>query len=151
MEHNTSRSVVATLVAGFVFSAAAGAAGQAAPSPERRVPPLPPSVRLYVFDCGTLHIADLGRFQLKKEEIATSDLSVACFLVTHPKGTLTKGKGQVLLRQAKPGKGGRDDIAAVTPKLFVVNLAGTQACPAKGGRQPEASLAWWWGNPSCEA
>ncbi|HEV8713078.1 MAG TPA: type II toxin-antitoxin system RelE/ParE family toxin [Candidatus Binatia bacterium] len=57
----------------------------------------------------------------------------------------------VWLRQAKPGKGGREDVAAVTRKLFVRNLAGTQACPAKAGPQPEASLAWWWGDPSCEA
>jgi hypothetical protein len=38
-----------------------------------------------VIDCGTLHIADMGRFQLKKEEVATTDLSVACFLVVHPR------------------------------------------------------------------
>ena len=60
-------------------------------------------------------------------------------------------QGQVLLRQAKPGKGGGDGVATLSRKLFVVNLAGTQPCPAKGGRQPEASLAWWWGDPSCEA
>jgi len=48
-----------------------------------------------VFDCGTLHIADLGRFQLKKEEVATSDLAVACFLVVHPKGTLIWDPGAV--------------------------------------------------------
>lgn len=59
--------------------------------------------------------------------------------------------GQVLLRQAKPGKGGRDDVATVTRKLFDVNLAGTQSCPAKIGHQPEASRAWWWGDPPCEA
>src|SRR2546425_1182232 len=94
MEHNTSRSMVATLVAGLLCSAVAGAVGQAAPSPGRRAP-LPQSVRLYVFDCGTLHIADLGRFQLKKEEVATSDLSVACFLITHPKGRLIWDTGAV--------------------------------------------------------
>src|SRR5437667_1704093 len=94
MERNTSRSLVATLVAGLLCSVVAGAAGQTAPSPGRRAPP-PPSVRLYVFDCGTLHIADLGRFQLKKEEVVTSDLSVACFLVTHPKGTLIWDTGAV--------------------------------------------------------
>src|SRR3989441_775234 len=94
MEHNTSRSMVATLVAGLLCSAVAGAVGQAAPSPGRRAP-LPQSVRLYVFDCGTLHITDLGRFQLKKEEVATSDLSVACFLIAHPKGTLIWDTGAV--------------------------------------------------------
>ena len=30
----------------------------------------------------------MGRFHLKKEEVATTELSVACFLVVHPKGTL---------------------------------------------------------------
>jgi glyoxylase-like metal-dependent hydrolase (beta-lactamase superfamily II) len=42
-----------------------------------------------------LHIADLGRFRLKKEEVVTSDLSVACFLVSHPKGTLIWDTGAV--------------------------------------------------------
>ena len=46
-------------------------------------------------DCGTLHIADMGRFQLKKDEVATTDLSVACFLVVHPKGTLIWDTGAV--------------------------------------------------------
>ena len=94
MEHNKSRLVMTVLVAALGFAAVARGAGQTVPSPERRAPP-PPSVRLYVFDCGTLHIADLGRFQLKKEEVATSDLSVACFLVTHPKGTLIWDTGAV--------------------------------------------------------
>jgi N-acyl homoserine lactone hydrolase len=95
MERNPSRSMVVTLVAGLLCSAVAGEAGQTAPSPEHSAPPPPPSVRLYVLDCGTLHIADLGRFQLKKEEVATSDLSVACFLVTHPKGTLIWDTGAI--------------------------------------------------------
>jgi glyoxylase-like metal-dependent hydrolase (beta-lactamase superfamily II) len=55
-----------------------------------------------VFDCGTLHIADTGRFRLKKEEVATSDLSVACFLVTHPKGTLIWDPGAVPDKDWKP-------------------------------------------------
>jgi len=57
--------------------------------------PAPDSVRLYVFDCGTLHVADMGRFQLKKEEVSTTDLSVACYLVVHPKGTLMWDTGAV--------------------------------------------------------
>ncbi len=94
MERNTSRSVMAALVAALVFAAVARGAGQTAPSPGHRAKP-PRSVRLYVFDCGTLHIADTGRFGLKKEEVTTSDLSVACFLVTHPKGTLIWDTGAV--------------------------------------------------------
>ena len=50
---------------------------------------------MYVFDCGTLHVADVGRFQLKKEEVANTDLSVACFFISHPKGTLIWDTGAV--------------------------------------------------------
>jgi N-acyl homoserine lactone hydrolase len=52
-------------------------------------------LRLYVFDCGTLPIADTTLFGLKKEEVVTPDLSVACFLVVHPKGTLIWDPGAV--------------------------------------------------------
>jgi N-acyl homoserine lactone hydrolase len=55
-----------------------------------------------VIDCGTLHIADMGRFQLKKEEVSTTDLSVACFLVVHPKGTLISDTGAVPDASWKP-------------------------------------------------
>ncbi len=92
LERNTFRSVVAAVVAGLVFSAAAR--GQSAARPRHRAEP-PPSARLYVFDCGTLHIADTGRFGLKAEEVATRDLSVPCFLIAHPRGTLMWELGAV--------------------------------------------------------
>jgi glyoxylase-like metal-dependent hydrolase (beta-lactamase superfamily II) len=49
---------------------------------------------LYVLDCGTLN-ADPARFRLKPEEIATTDLSVPCFLVVHPRGRLIWDPGAV--------------------------------------------------------
>lgn len=52
------------------------------------------TVRLYVFDCGTLQ-ADPTRFRLTKEEVATTKLSVPCFLVAHPRGTLMWDPGAV--------------------------------------------------------
>ncbi len=48
----------------------------------------PASVRLYVFDCGNLRVADPGRFSLTMDEVSTLDLSVPCYLVVHPEGTL---------------------------------------------------------------
>ena len=95
MAYNKSRLVMIALLGALGFISAARAAWHTASSPEHRAPPTPPSIRLYVFDCGTLHITDLGRFQLKKEEVATSDLSVACFLIAHPKGTLIWDTGAV--------------------------------------------------------
>ncbi len=51
-------------------------------------PPPPPSVRVYIFDCGNFNLNDPGRYSLKREEMKTTLMSVACFLVAHPKGTL---------------------------------------------------------------
>lgn len=51
-------------------------------------PKAPKSVRLYVLDGGTLDIPDTAPYRLKPEELATKNMSVACFLIVHPKGTL---------------------------------------------------------------
>jgi glyoxylase-like metal-dependent hydrolase (beta-lactamase superfamily II) len=55
----------------------------------------PQSIRLYVFDCGTLHFNNEDAYQLKKEEVARTDMSMGCFLVKHPKGTLMWDVGAV--------------------------------------------------------
>lgn len=65
--------------AALASSAFLGAQGRTAP---------PKSLRLYVFDCGRLEGGDPGRFSLKREELAVADMSVACYLVAHPAGTL---------------------------------------------------------------
>jgi N-acyl homoserine lactone hydrolase len=71
------------------------ACGGAPPSGSpQRSDPREKALRLYVFDCGTLK-ADPARFRLKAEEIATTDLSVPCFLVAHPQGRLIWDPGAV--------------------------------------------------------
>lgn len=52
-------------------------------------------LRLYVLDCGAIHVADTARYELRRDEVETSELSVACFLVVHPKGTLIWDVGAV--------------------------------------------------------
>jgi glyoxylase-like metal-dependent hydrolase (beta-lactamase superfamily II) len=56
--------------------------------------PAASALRLYVLDCGTLK-ADPARFRLTLEEVATTDLSVPCFLVVHPRGRLLWDAGAV--------------------------------------------------------
>lgn len=75
------------LIIGAVFAAAGQTAAQA---PQRSLP----SPRLYVFDCGTLE-GDPRRFNMTREEMATSDMSVACYLVVHAKGGLLWDAGAV--------------------------------------------------------
>ena len=80
------RDVPAAMVAAIVSAVLTLAAAPSAIAQRRAQQPVSP--RLFVFDCGRLKVADTGRFQLKKEEVAVTDLSVACFMVAHPKGTL---------------------------------------------------------------
>jgi len=65
----------------------------------------PKTLRLYVFDCGVLDIPDTSNYQFRPEELASKNMSVACFLVAHPKGTLMWDTGAVPDRNFKPGGG----------------------------------------------
>lgn len=51
-------------------------------------PPKVDSPRLYVIDCGTLVYNRPEDYGLTREEVADTNMSVPCFLVVHPKGTL---------------------------------------------------------------
>ena len=62
----------------------------------------PKPLRLYVLDCGTLHIADTARFSLRADEVTSADLSVACFLIAHPGGALIWDVGAVADADWKP-------------------------------------------------
>jgi glyoxylase-like metal-dependent hydrolase (beta-lactamase superfamily II) len=57
---------------------------------------------LYVFDCGSLNPTDISPYTFKKEELATSLMSVPCFLIAHPKGTLAWDTGAVPDSNFKP-------------------------------------------------
>jgi len=57
--------------------------------------PAPPaSVRLYVVDGGVLE-SDPGRYKLTKEDVGTTQLSVAAYLIVHPKGVLMWDTGAI--------------------------------------------------------
>lgn len=83
-QRNMIRFFLVAVAVVLTFSVQARVAGQTKAAASHGTG-LPQSVRLYVFDCGTLHITNTERFGLKKEEVATADLSVPCFLVAHPK------------------------------------------------------------------
>ena len=59
-------------------------------------PPKPPAtVRLYVFDCGVITGMDPKLFNFKREELADTRMSVPCFLIVDPKGTLMFDVGAI--------------------------------------------------------
>jgi len=58
-------------------------------------PKPPKSVRLYVFDCGVIKGMDPKLFNFKPGELATTEMSVPCFLIVDPKGTLMWDVGAI--------------------------------------------------------
>jgi glyoxylase-like metal-dependent hydrolase (beta-lactamase superfamily II) len=86
----------------LMAAAIAVAVLQAAVAQPRKAAP-PVSVRLYVFDCGKLDIPDTSPYQLTRAEIATNVMSVPCFLVAHPRGTLIWDVGAVPDRSIPAG------------------------------------------------
>jgi glyoxylase-like metal-dependent hydrolase (beta-lactamase superfamily II) len=86
------------LTAATAATAAPPASAPQSPAPQSpaRAPrppglaPLPTVVspRLYVIDCGTLVYNRPEDYQLSREEVADTNMSVACFLVIHPRGIL---------------------------------------------------------------
>jgi len=52
------------------------------------------TIKLYVFDGGTLE-SDPARYRLTREDVGTTQLSVAAYLIVHPKGVLLWDTGAV--------------------------------------------------------
>jgi glyoxylase-like metal-dependent hydrolase (beta-lactamase superfamily II) len=86
------RLICSAILVGLAAAAGGGlerASAQGRPAP-------PKTVRMYVFDCGVLKIADpMPLFGLKKEEVGATDLSDAAYLIVHPRGTLMWEAGLV--------------------------------------------------------
>ena len=93
-KRNVVRLFLTAVAAVFLFTAPAQVGAQTAPTAKHKAK-APTSVRLYVFDCGTLHNPDMGRFNLKNEDVTTSDMSMVCFLIAHPNGNLIWDTGAV--------------------------------------------------------
>jgi N-acyl homoserine lactone hydrolase len=70
-----------------------------APGPSAQTPPTP---RLYVFDGGVLE-SDPARYRLTKEDVSTTQLSIASFLVVHARGVLLWDTGAVPDGEWTPG------------------------------------------------
>jgi len=75
------------LCSGLMVCALSGASGRFAMAAGQKPAP-PPSPRVYVFDCGDIKGLDPALFRFKKEEVASTDFVVTCYLIAHPRGTL---------------------------------------------------------------
>lgn len=110
------------------MAAVLAASPMAMAQPQKAQPPN--SLRLYVFDCGRLDIPDVTPYQLKKEDMATTVMSVPCFLIAHPKGTLMWDVGAVPDSTIPPGGTGRLRVYGTSTKTLRSQLAEIGYAPA---------------------
>ncbi len=73
----------------------------------------PKTLRLYIFDCGTIHTTTVDAYSLKKEEVGSTEMAIPCILVAHPKGNLMWDNGDIPDR-AFPPSGGPASAGVVT-------------------------------------
>lgn len=108
---------------------------------QRKAQP-PKSVRLYVFDCGSLNIPDITPYQLTKEELATTYMALPCFLVAHPKGTMMWDVGAVPDSAFKPGGAPATLRYATSVKPLTAQLAEIGYVPADITYQVFSHFHW---------
>ncbi len=119
----------AKILSGSIGIALALILGAGEASAQTHTPPkAPDSLRLYVFDCGVIHTMNGDAYSLKKEEMASTEMSIPCLLIAHPKGTLMWDNGYIPDR-AFPAGGGRATSGVVTqdkpllPQMAAVGYA----------------------------
>src|SRR5207253_5529031 len=87
--------------------------------PYPALPQTPPGVKLYIFDCGTLKSGNPG--VLLERGVTTTDMSVAAYLIVHPRGTLLWDSGVIPDELIQPG--GTTEARATVHKTLRSQLA----------------------------
>ena len=110
--------LAALLVASSAVRQSAQAKGTAQTT---RHAPAPTSLRLYIFDCGKLKIADTTVYGFTPSQVAAAEMAVPCFLIAHPKGTLMWDTGVIPDSAVTTGKGvTKAAPASVNPSMATV-------------------------------
>ncbi len=86
-DFRTARTMTSRLLA-TVFTASLVAAGGLVQLGLGAAQPAPPGPRLYVFDCGYLINLSPETYNLTRQDVPDPTMSVSCFLVVHPSGSL---------------------------------------------------------------
>ena len=120
--------LAAALLTLLITLSGAGGAAQTAPAAKAQTPK---TARLFVFDCGLLNITTEGveRYHVTPAEVGESRMSVPCFLVAHPRGTLMWDLGVIpdAVVEAQAQGAARSDVnvtaAAVVTRTLKSQLA----------------------------
>ncbi len=93
-------------------------------------PKAPKSLRLYIFDCGTIHTTTVDAYSLKKEEVGSTEMAIPCLLIVHPKGALMWDNGDIPDRAFPPGGGPAKAGVVTQDKPLLPQLAAVGYTPA---------------------
>ena len=111
-------------------AAVAVQAARPAPVSVQTKPPAVKSIRLYVFDCGTLtpNREGVERYHVTLQEVGEIRMPVPCFLIVHPRGTLMWDVGvipdSIVEAQANNAKANvNPTVAAVVTRTLKSQLA----------------------------
>lgn len=116
-----TRFLQLSLVLLLAIFAAPQRAGAAAP---------PDTLRLYVFDCGKLDIPDVTPYGIPREQMSTNMMSVPCFLIAHPKGTLMWDVGAVPDTAIPAGGTGTLRVYGTSNRKLETQMAGAGYKPS---------------------
>ena len=119
------RRIASALLLAVVLLVVSSAVGQAAQAKSAAQTthhaPAPASLRLYIFDCGKLKIADTTVYGFTPSQLGATEMAVPCFLIAHPKGTLMWDTGVIPDSAVTPGKGvTKPAPASVNPSVATV-------------------------------
>jgi len=101
--------MIPAIVAAAVFVAFAFAPANA------QQPPRPPSLRLYVLDCGIITPANVDNYGFKSNEVADMRMITPCFLIVHPRGSLIWDTGEI------PDSAFKDGVSPQKLNAFTVD------------------------------
>jgi len=111
-----TRNVLSVLLLGILGMVSAATAQNRAPAVS--------SLRLYIFDCGTIAPMDPTLYDLKIEEIKGSrGFITPCYLVAHPRGTLMWDTGQIPDANFPAGGGPATQGSFTSTKRLLPQLA----------------------------
>jgi N-acyl homoserine lactone hydrolase len=113
-----------TLALALAAGSGAGPAAQVASATRAQVPN---RMRLYVFDCGVLNITSAGveRYHVTPAEVGETRMSVPCFLIAHPKGTLLWDVGVIpdgIVEAQAQGAAARSNVNATSAAVVTRTL-----------------------------
>jgi N-acyl homoserine lactone hydrolase len=93
-------------------------------------PQPPKTLRLYVFDCGKITVANGDSMGFKPGELATPNMVTPCFLIVHPRGTMMWDTGEIPDSAFKNGGGPQTAGAFTVDRPLLPQLAAIGYTPA---------------------